>query len=102
MPADNGLFSTLRLLARHKIWEQRISIHCCENHRTHWVALEPSANSRVGVGLEKWIPIFLSHTPLEKSASDLENTSIYRLYSSAKVGVRWLESGIVVGFFRAT
>ena len=82
MRVDNGLSSTLRLLARHKIWEQRISIHCSENHRTRWADIEPSANSRVGVGLAKWIPIFLLAHPAEKSASDLEDTSIHRLCSA--------------------
>src|SRR5215208_743184 len=79
MPGDNGLFSTLRLLARHEILEQRIVIRCSANHRTRWADIEPSANSMVGVGLEKWIPIFLIAHPLEKSASSSTNTSIHRL-----------------------
>ena len=52
----NGLFSTLRLIARHKILEQRIVIRCFENHRTRWTDMEPSANCRVGVGQKKCRP----------------------------------------------
>jgi hypothetical protein len=66
MRVDNGLSSTLQLLARHKIWEQRIPIHCSENYRTRWAEIEPSANSRVGVGLEKQIPFFLIAHSLRK------------------------------------
>ena len=43
------------------------------NHRTRLADIEPSANSSVGVGLEKWIPIFLPAHSLEKSAANFRS-----------------------------
>jgi hypothetical protein len=37
--------------------------------------------------------------PLEKSAFNIKDISIHRLYPSAKVGVRWWGSGSVMGHF---
>jgi hypothetical protein len=51
----------------------------------------------MGVWTKSWATIESAH-PAAKSAANLRDVSIHRLYSSAKVGVRWWGSGAVVGF----
>jgi hypothetical protein len=70
-----------------------------ENPQTRWADIEPSANGKVGVGREKRMPIFLIAHSTEKSGPAFADISIHRL-CSAKVWVRWLESGVVVGDFK--
>jgi hypothetical protein len=48
-------------------------------------------------GREKQVADSLPAHALEKSAANLSDVSIHRLYATAKVGVRWWGSRVVMG-----